>query len=325
MSQHELRPQVPNARAHHTNRTKSAPSCLSHACAALAARASVVTAAPRGRGLGYTLVLAVTLMALPVLVGPVLPPVYAEVPADMENVAQADVLLRSTAFSAPAVEAAVAAEEIHAVSALGEPVDPTALVLPQAWPDAAFLGPSSLLNQGLTNQQWAHIGTQAQAVLERNHLDGFIYSPRIAAIFAQHGTDGSFIAQRLGSNYLFGYNFMLAQHEFAPAATFNFVSAYLSLVLHVVPNIDVKFLNFRHVALEPVYLWGETDPSYGSSYGSSYGRSSAVPAATSASAATAVRVGAGVVAAQAGNGGHGSAPQPAAASEVGAAAGAAPS
>lgn len=325
MSQHELRPQVTNARAHHTNRTKSAPSCLSHARAALAARASVVTAAPRGRGLGYTLVLAVTLMALPLLVGPMLPPVYAEVPADMENVAQADVLLRSTAFSAPAVEAAVAAEEIHAVSALGEPVDPSALVLPQAWPDAAFLGPSSLLTQGLTNQQWAHIGTQAQAVLERNHLDGFIYSPRIAAIFAQHGTDGSFIAQRLGSNYLFGYNFMLAQHEFAPAATFNFVSAYLSLVLHVVPNIDVKFLNFRHVASEPVYLWGETDPSYGSSYGSSYGMSSAVPAATSAYAVTAVRGGAGAVAAQAGNGDNGGTPQPAAASEVGAAAGAAPS
>lgn len=325
MSQHELRPQVTNARAHHTNRTKSAPSCLSHARAALAARASVVTAAPRGRGLGYTLVLAVTLMALPLLVCPVLPPVYAEVPANMENSAQADVLLRSTAFSAPAVEAAVAAKEIHAVSALGEPVDPTALVLPQALPDAAFLGPSSLLTQGLTNQQWAHIGAQAQAVLERNHLDGFIYSPRIAAIFAQHGTDGSFIAQRLGSNYLFGYNFMLAQHEFAPAATFNFVSAYLSLVLHVVPNIDVKFLNFRHVASEPVYLWGETDPSYGSSYGSSYGMSSAVPAATSASAVTAVRVGAGAVAAQAGNGDSGGAPQPAVATEVGAAAGAAPS
>lgn len=312
MSQHELRPQVPNARAHHINHTKSALSCLNQA---RAARAAAVTAALRGRGLGYALVFAATLMALPLLVCPVLPPVYAEVPADMENSAQADVLLRSTAFSAPAVEAAVAAEEIHAVSALGDPVDPTALVLPQALPDAAFLGPSSLLTQGLTNQQWAHIGAQAQAVLERNHLDGFIYSPRIAAIFAQHGTDGSFIAQRLGSNYLFGYNFMLAQHEFAPAATFNFVSAYLSLVLHVVPNIDVKFLNFRHVASEPVYLWGETAPSYGSSNG----MSSAVPAAT------AVRVGAGAVAAQAGNGDNGGAPQPAAAAEVGAAAGAAPS
>lgn len=123
--------------------------------------------------------------------------------------------------------------------------------LSAALPDAAWLGPSALLKQGLSALQWSQVSAQAQAELKRNHLDGFVYSPRIASIFARYGIDGSFIAQRLGTNYLFGYNFLLAQHKFAPDATFNFVSAYLSLALQAVPDIDVKFLNYRDVAAAP--------------------------------------------------------------------------
>ena len=127
------------------------------------------------------------------------------------------------------------------------------LELTDAIPDAAWLGPSALIKRGLSSLQWSQVSAQAQAELQRNQLDGFVYSPRIAAIFARHGIDGSFIAQRLGTNYLFGYNFLLAQYEFAPDATFNFVSAYLSLALQAVPDIDVKFLNYRTIASAPGY------------------------------------------------------------------------
>ena len=260
MSRHELRPHVHSACAHF--RCLSSKEALGPSLEDARTTIRVPVIGQRARFSMLACALAVTL------------PVIA---LSFTTPALADVLLRSTAAQevpaatpepAPAQSAGApaaspvtaapssetAANQVSAPSA-GAPALPAAptLELTDALPAAAWLGPSALIKQGLSALQWSQVSAQAQEELKRNHLDGFVYSPRIADIFARHGLDGSFIAQRLGTNYLFGYNFLLAQHAFAPDATFNFVSAYLSLALQAVPDIDVKFLNYREVAAAPTY------------------------------------------------------------------------
>lgn len=270
MSRHELRPHVHSACAHF--RCLSSKEALGPSLEDARTTIRVPVIGQRARFSMLACALAVTL------------PVIA---LSFTTPALADVLLRSTAaqeISAAAPELAPAqGAQTQAVSpvttalssapssaptstsasnAVGAAPSPAAvaptLELTDALPAAAWLGPSALIKQGLSALQWSQVSAQAQEELKRNHLDGFVYSPRIAAIFARHGLDGSFIAQRLGTNYLFGYNFLLAQHAFAPDATFNFVSAYLSLALQAVPDIDVKFLNYRDVANAPSYS-GESE------------------------------------------------------------------
>lgn len=270
MSRHELRPHVHSACAHF--RCLSSKEALGPSLEDARTTIRVPVIGQRARFSMLACALAVTL------------PVIA---LSFTTPALADVLLRSTAAQevpaatpepAPAQSAGApaaspvtaapssesAANQVSAPSA-GAPALPAAPTLEltdalpaDALPAAAWLGPSALIKQGLSALQWSQVSAQAQEELKRNHLDGFVYSPRIAAIFARHGLDGSFIAQRLGTNYLFGYNFLLAQHAFAPDATFNFVSAYLSLALQAVPDIDVKFLNYREVANAPSYR-GESE------------------------------------------------------------------
>ena len=266
MSRHELRPHVHSACAHF--RCLSSKEALGPSLEDARTTIRVPVIGQRARFSMLACALAVT---LPIIALSFTAPTYA------------DVLLRSTAAqevpaAAPEPAPAQSAEAQSASSvttapssalspttaskAVGTapspaPVAPT-LELTDALPAAAWLGPSALIKQGLSALQWSQVSAQAQEELKRNHLDGFVYSPRIADIFARHGLDGSFIAQRLGTNYLFGYNFLLAQHAFAPDATFNFVSAYLSLALQAVPDIDVKFLNYREVANAPSYR-GESE------------------------------------------------------------------
>lgn len=266
MSRHELRPHVHSACAHF--RCLSSKEALGPSLEDARTTIRVPVIGQRARFSMLACALAVT---LPIIALSFTAPTYA------------DVLLRSTAAqevpaAAPEPAPAQSAEAQSASSvttapssalspttaskAVGTapspaPVAPT-LELTDALPAAAWLGPSALIKQGLSALQWSQVSAQAQEELKRNHLDGFVYSPRIADIFARHGLDGSFIAQRLGTNYLFGYNFLLAQHAFAPDATFNFVSAYLSLALQAVPDIDVKFLNYREVANAPSYS-GESE------------------------------------------------------------------
>lgn len=266
MSRHELRPHVHSACAHFR--------CLSSKEAlgpSLEDARTTIRAPVIGQRARFSMLACALAVTLPVIA------------LSFTTPALADVLLRSTAAQevpaatpepAPAQSAgAQAASPVttapssalspttasNAVGVAPSPVlvAPT-LDLTDTLPAAAWLGPSALIKQGLSALQWSQVSAQAQEELKRYHLDGFVYSPRIADIFARHGLDGSFIAQRLGTNYLFGYNFLLAQHAFAPDATFNFVSAYLSLALQAVPDIDVKFLNYREVANAPSYS-GESE------------------------------------------------------------------
>lgn len=256
MSQHELMPRVNGVQVH-------VPYLHISQHAAEGLPSSHPAARPRGFRLSVlTWVLAVT---LPLTVLSIAPHSYADVllrpPADLSTTEDTAAKEAAAEAAAAAAQVARAHEEAAAQQAAKAATDQAAaqpeaakapFTLPDGVPAAAWLGPTALIKQGLTALQWSQVSAQAQAELKNRYLDGFVYSPRIASIFAQHGIDGSFIAQRLGTNYLLGYNFLLAQQEFEPGATFNFVSTYLSLVLHAVPNIDVKFLNFSRVANAPI-------------------------------------------------------------------------
>ena len=261
MSQHELMPRVNGVQVH-------VPYLHISQHAAEGLPSSHPAARPRGFRLSVlTWVLAVT---LPLTVLSIATHSYADVllrpPADLSTTEDTAAKEAAAEAAAAAAQVARAHEEAAAQQAAAQQAAKAAtdqaaaqpeaakapFTLPDGVPAAAWLGPTALIKQGLTALQWSQVSAQAQAELKNRYLDGFVYSPRIASIFAQHGIDGSFIAQRLGTNYLFGYNFLLAQQEFEPGATFNFVSTYLSLVLHAVPNIDVKFLNFRRVANAPI-------------------------------------------------------------------------
>lgn len=270
MSRHELRPHVHSACAHF--RCLNSKEALGPSLEDARTTIRVPVIGQRARFSMLACALAVT---LPVIALSFTAPALADVllrstaaqevpeaapePAPAQS-AEAQAASPVTTAQSPAPSSApTSASASNAVGVAPSPVlvAPT-LDLTDTLPAAAWLGPSALIKQGLSALQWSQVSAQAQEELKRYHLDGFVYSPRIADIFARHGLDGSFIAQRLGTNYLFGYNFLLAQHAFAPDATFNFVSAYLSLALQAVPDIDVKFLNYREVANAPSYS-GESE------------------------------------------------------------------
>lgn len=270
MSRHELRPHVHSACAHF--RCLSSKEALGPSLEDARTTIRVPVIGQRARFSMLACALAVTLPVIalsfttPALADVLLRSTAAqEVPAATPEPAPAQgaqTQAASPVTTAPSSAPSSAPTSTSASNAVGAAPSPAAvaptLELTDALPAAAWLGPSALIKQGLSALQWSQVSAQAQEELKRYHLDGFVYSPRIADIFARHGLDGSFIAQRLGTNYLFGYNFLLAQHAFAPDATFNFVSAYLSLALQAVPDIDVKFLNYREVANAPSYR-GESE------------------------------------------------------------------